>query len=872
MFNNLTIKARLILIIVFSATLTIIVGTLGLVGMQKTSNGLKSVYENNAVPLAQLAEIQMLQLDILRTLTTNALGGVNDTTLIEANRTKITALWEAYTATTLTAEETKLAKQFVKDRENYVAKGLIPALELLKKANNEELLKQIKEVLGPVFAPLNKDIELLIQLQQDVAKQEYEASQSRYQTLLFVMVAISILGLAILTFIAVKLIKGISRSLQSAQQIASAISEGNLNSNINTQQRDEVGRLLGSMKIMQDAIKNFVSAQNVMAQKHAEGWIHEQIDASQFPGIYGKMANEINELVATHIAVKMQVVDVVGKYAKGDFSHEMDRLPGDKAKVTNAVDAVKTALLSVNNEIKSLVEAGVKGDFSKRSHADRFEFVFKDILTDIDTLVATCEHAFDDTVRVAKALAAGDLTQTVTRDYPGTFGQVKEGLNTTVENLQTMIGEIKEASDSISNAAKEIAAGNNDLSHRTEEQAASLEETAASMQELTSTVHHNTENAKHANELAVNATDVASKGVQVVGQVVQTMESIHDSSRRVVDIIGTIDGIAFQTNILALNAAVEAARAGEQGRGFAVVAGEVRNLAQRAAAAAGEIKNLIGNSVEQIEDGTRLVTNAGKTMGEIVNSIHGVTVIMSEIASASVQQTAGIEQVNLAIGQMDDVTQQNAALVEQAAAAAESLEEQTQNLTATVGQFNVDGQSGGRSSQRTVSSSSSFTNKPAAPVKVQTYQAQSAPATAPVTSTINFDDVLEKHSAWKVKLRAAITQKEELDAATISKDNCCDFGKWLYGDAKAQVGQRASFTECVAKHAAFHVEAGKIANTINAKKYQEADRMLAGGSPFSNASNDVGIAVMRLKKDVNSPVKPKSQPAKAASSDDWEEF
>jgi len=250
------------------------------------------------------------------------------------------------------------------------------------------------------------------------------------------------------------------------------------------------------------------------------------------------------------------------------------------------------------------------------------------------------------------------------------------------------------------------------------------------MQELTSTVKHNSDNAKHANELAVSATEIAGKGVEVVGQVVDTTESIHESSRKIVDIISVIDGIAFQTNILALNAAVEAARAGEQGRGFAVVAGEVRNLAQRAAAAAGEIKGLIGNSVEQIEDGTRLVTHAGKTMEDIVNSIRGVTVIMSQIASASVQQTSGIEQVNLAIGQMDDVTQQNAALVEQAAAAAESLEEQTQNLNSTVGQFIVDSHGAGRS-------------------KIITYPAAKNIATTPTKAKAQPQKVVSSNQEWE---------------------------------------------------------------------------------------------------------------------------
>ena len=259
----------------------------------------------------------------------------------------------------------------------------------------------------------------------------------------------------------------------------------------------------------------------------------------------------------------------------------------------------------------------------------------------------------------------------------------------------TIISQIRDVAGSIHTGVKEIAIGNTSLSHRTEEQAASLEQTAASMQELTSTVQHNSANAKHASELAVNASNTAGKGATVISQVVKTMEGINESSRKVVDIISVIDSIAFQTNILALNAAVEAARAGEQGRGFAVVAGEVRSLAQRAASAAGEIKNLIGESVEKVEDGSKLVTEAGLTMEDIVNSIRGVTAIISEISAASVEQTAGIEQVNLAICQMDDVTQQNAVLVKQAAAATESLEEQTQHLTVTVAHFKINADASG---------------------------------------------------------------------------------------------------------------------------------------------------------------------------------
>jgi methyl-accepting chemotaxis protein len=262
-------------------------------------------------------------------------------------------------------------------------------------------------------------------------------------------------------------------------------------------------------------------------------------------------------------------------------------------------------------------------------------------------------------------------------------------MHTMREQLNEALTDIKQSADTIDTASREIAAGNADLSARTESQASSLEETASSMEELTTTVRQNADNARQANQLAVNASDVAIKGGNVVSQVVGTMGSIKESSRRIVDIIGVIDGIAFQTNILALNAAVEAARAGEQGRGFAVVATEVRNLAQRSAAAAKEIKSLIGDSVEKIDTGSNLVDEAGKTMTEIVTSIKQVTDIMGEITAATQEQTAGIEQVNQAVNEMDEVTQQNAALVEQAAAAAQSLQDQATRLAATIALFKL---------------------------------------------------------------------------------------------------------------------------------------------------------------------------------------
>ena len=301
---------------------------------------------------------------------------------------------------------------------------------------------------------------------------------------------------------------------------------------------------------------------------------------------------------------------------------------------------------------------------------------------------------------VANRVAAGDLSESidVADDDDASLMAAMARMQ---QHLSETIGQIREAAETIETASHEIASGNTDLSQRTEEQASSLEETASSMEELTSTVKQNAENARQANQLAISASSVAVKGGEVVGEVVGTMSSINESSRKIVDIIGVIDGIAFQTNILALNAAVEAARAGEQGRGFAVVATEVRNLAQRSAAAAKEIKSLIGDSVDKVEAGTKLVDAAGKTMEEIVTAVKRVTDIMAEITAASQEQSSGIEQVNRAINQMDEVTQQNAALVEQASAAAESLQEQAQSLAAAVAVFRMatPADKGGRSAE-----------------------------------------------------------------------------------------------------------------------------------------------------------------------------
>jgi methyl-accepting chemotaxis protein len=359
--------------------------------------------------------------------------------------------------------------------------------------------------------------------------------------------------------------------------------------------------------------------------------------------------------------------------AQNDYFQAQDNLIATQVKLMHEAGAGATG--AADKAVIAMIVLGVVGGLLSLATAI---FITRSI-------VGPVEHA----VRVARTVASGDLDSHIEVRSGDEIGQLSAALRDMNESLRRIVREVRSGTESMTTASSEIAAGNLDLSSRTEQQAGSLEETASSMEELTSTVKQNADHARQANQLATAASDVAGQGGAVVSQVVDTMASINASSRKIVDIITVIDGIAFQTNILALNAAVEAARAGEQGRGFAVVASEVRNLAQRSAAAAKEIKTLIGDSVEKVGAGARLVDEAGATMAEIVASVKRVNDIMADISAASQEQLSGIEQVNQAITQMDEATQQNAALVEQASAAAATMQDQAHRLHETVGVFTL---------------------------------------------------------------------------------------------------------------------------------------------------------------------------------------
>jgi len=550
---------------------------------------------------------------------------------------------------------------------------------------------------------------------------------------LWVVLGVMVVALAI-GVPSIRLGRSIASRLRDAGRHADAISTGMLDRSIDAGALDEIGHLLQALDKMRADLKqrteldHAVSAENLRVRtaldfvsrnvriadsdgnviyanrtmmktlREIEGDVRASVPSFSVDRIIGsnvaslcnnpafvRRSEQVGTVQHSELVIGSRTFDVVTTPILDDAGQRI----GLVAEWTE-----RTQELVVEREVESMISAAVSGDFTHRIDVHGKQGFFKSLAVSMNELVAVVAGGLEDTARVLNAISRGVLTEKIERDYAGTFGRLKEDTNTTVDKLREVIGRIKESSESINTAAREIAAGNSDLSSRTEEQASSLEETASSMEELNATVKQNAESALKANELGRQSNEAVMRGAETVKRVVSTMSDIQDSSRKIADIIGVIDSIAFQTNILALNAAVEAARAGEQGRGFAVVASEVRNLAQRSAQAAKEIKGLIADSVERVDGGAKLVAEAGATMEQVVDSFRQVTGLVTDIASASQEQASGISQVTQAVSQMDGVTQQNAALVEEAAAAAESLEEQARSLMRAVGQFRLDEGSG----------------------------------------------------------------------------------------------------------------------------------------------------------------------------------
>ncbi|MFG5407408.1 methyl-accepting chemotaxis protein [Piscinibacter sakaiensis] len=429
------------------------------------------------------------------------------------------------------------------------------------------------------------------------------------------------------------------------------------------------------------------------------------------------------------------------------------------------------------------------------------------------------EGGLNETRRHLRAMTAGDLTTSPSPWGRDEAARLMFDLRDMQHSLRQMVLNVRRSSTEIVHSSSEVASGALDLSARTEQAAANLEESAASMEQITATVKNSADRASEAAAVAAGNSAVATDGGQIMRTVVQTMDGIRTSSTRIGDIIGTIDSIAFQTNILALNAAVEAARAGEQGRGFAVVAAEVRSLAHRSAQAAKEIKDLIGTSVEQVNAGAMVVQDAGAKMDEIVSASGRVSGLLGEIADGSREQSLGVAQIGQAVNELDRMTQQNAALVEQTAAAAAAMKDQAQALAHEVDRFKL----------------------PAGLEVVAETEANVAP-------DFDFDQAIEAHRQWKVRLRKAIAESARLEADVICRDDRCPLGKWLHGSGGQRWGAQPGFVALLQKHAEFHDVAGSVARQINAGAMDDAERMIGSGSRFAQVSTEVCTLLTRAKR------------------------
>ncbi|HFL7682184.1 TPA: methyl-accepting chemotaxis protein [Stenotrophomonas maltophilia] len=499
-------------------------------------------------------------------------------------------------------------------------------------------------------------------------------------------------GVALLVGIAASVMIGRSLTgpLARAVNLAERLSRGQLDQEFRLGGRDELTQLGEAMASVRQSVQAAIGAQLQMAEQHEAGAIRYRMDASAFPGDFGRMVQATNSLVESHVQVELLMAEVMQRYAIGDLSRDLPDYPGEKGTLTRTLAAVKQSLMAINAQIDALARAARAGDFSMRGDAAAFQFQFKAMVEHLNGMMASSQASIADVSDVLRAISHGDLTARMDGEYDGVFARMRDDANTTTAQLTGIVRGIQVAADSINNAAQELTAGNNDLSRRTEQQAANLEEAAASMEELTSTVRQNAELARQADSEAHAAGAAVRETEQAMAQMASVMGEIDQSSARISEISTVIDGIAFQTNILALNAAVEAARAGEQGRGFAVVASEVRTLAQRAGVAAKEIKELIEDAAAKVKSGLAVTVESEAAIARVAQASSRTTQLMSDIAAASKEQAAGIEQVNQVVVQMDQVTQQNAALVEEATAASRALEEQAHALTTSVAVFKVE--------------------------------------------------------------------------------------------------------------------------------------------------------------------------------------
>ncbi|HDX0901302.1 methyl-accepting chemotaxis protein [Stenotrophomonas maltophilia] len=692
-FQDLPIARKLAVGFTLTTLMTVVLGAFALVRLSEANAQLSAMASNDIPSVQYLGEVRS-QLGEFRTYELAQLSMLDQPEKVadynkrmDDTAAVVREQLAAYAKLPAGAKERELYRAVQADVDGYFAANA--KLREAATAGDGVVARQISDDQSrPLRRKAFEDLKALGAYSSSLMQGKIDNANATHRNSMLAIIAAVVLLVVVAATLAVVISRAVVGPLGKAVNAIQSVARGDLSVSTQATSKDEAGKMLAATAEMTAMLRRFSEQTQLMAQMHAGPDISHRIP-EDFPGVYGQLASGINTVIFEHLDAIVDAIEVLNQYAIGNLAPDARRLPGSRAILHESMDAAKASLLAINTQIQQLASAAAAGDFSQRGDAQRFDHDFRVMIEQLNSMMQVADGNLGQLSQLLQSIAAGDLTARMDGQFNGVFARMRDDANTTVAQLTQIVGQIQASASSITLAAGEIASGNSDLSRRTEQQAANLEETAASMEELTSTVRQNAEHARQANQLAIGAHGVASQGGEVVGQVVTTMSAIEASSKKIAEIISVIDGIAFQTNILALNAAVEAARAGEQGRGFAVVASEVRTLAQRSAAAAKEIKGLIDDSVGKVAEGSSLVHQAGSTMGEIVASVQRVTDIMAEISAASQEQSAGIEQVNQTVVQMDETTQQNAALVEEATAAARAMEDQAVQLGEAVARFRL---------------------------------------------------------------------------------------------------------------------------------------------------------------------------------------
>lgn len=685
----MSVKNRITLLAAGLLVFALVAIVVGLVNMKTNNANLHALYDDRVVPLQGLKAIaDAYAVNIVDTnhkLRNGNIGWQEAQANIASAQRDIAVLWQAYMATTLTAEESQLAQQaqalmVPADRAVAQLAGLVEARDM------QGVTRFSVDQLYPVIDPISDAITDLVDLQLRVAAELNQSSEATYQRTLWLAIVLSSLIFALAIYFSLITIRAVVMPLDELVRVTSHVqAQGDLSARVKIKRMDELGLAATGFNNLMDSMSGAIRGVTRVVGAIAQSDYSQRMN-KDYQGDFETLKKGVNASADQVEFMMGELAKVMQGIHQGRFDIKMD------TRVPQAFrDQVEGALSSMNRvveDIDGVMTQMNQGRFQYRVEAEA-EGKLAEMKAKINQSMSSIQDAITDITQVVVAQSEGDITRTISREYHGELRVLTEAVNQTAVKLIDVVSKALEASAIVSNASGEVSTGALDLSQRVQEQAAALEQTSATMDQMNTAVQNNTQNAQQATQVARDVELKATKGGQVMQQTIEAMNAIQESSHKISDIVSLIDGIAFQTNLLALNAAVEAARAGEHGRGFAVVAGEVRALAQKSAEAAKEISALIGESVNRIDQGTKLADESGKMLGAITGSIKDVTQMIAQIAQASQEQAEGVNQVHKAITSIDQVTQQNAALVEQTSAAAESMSEQAKILSEDMSFFKV---------------------------------------------------------------------------------------------------------------------------------------------------------------------------------------